>query len=147
MPSAATKNVHNVRATRRDGKLRQISLDVTKKATVQIDFDLSNANVVVTIGSNTYIVVPQPPPEAVAYLNDDGTETYAVLLKEGEATRTDAKKTNIVLDGDATFNVGHSKLEMKDDKVFHQGQWYKAGDEITINGRTALIKESVDIKK
>ena len=135
-------NVHNVRATRRNGCLRQIKLDIPRKITVQIDFDLSNRNVVITIGDRTYIVVPQPPPEPILFQCDDGQALPAVLLKHGESTRTDDLTTSVVLDGDDKFKIGHDTLQTENDKVLYRGKWYKPGDEIVVNGRTAKIQES-----
>lgn len=136
------KNTHNVQATRRNGCLRRITLDFPKKSSIAIDFDLSNRNVVLTIGAKTYIIVPQPPPEPIVYKTDDGQDLSAVLLKKGAATRTDDLTTNVVLDGDASFKIGHSTLQTDNDKVLYKGKWYKPGDDIVVNGRSAKIQES-----
>lgn len=138
-------NTHRVRATRRNGRLRAINLDIPRKSSMQIDFDNSNGNVVLTIGTKTYIVVPEPPPESVLYQVDEKETHQAVLLKEGAATRTDDLTANVILDGNQTFKIGHSTLESQDDKVCYKGKWYSPGDEITINGRTAKIQESKNL--
>lgn len=132
---------YNVTATRSEGKLRQVSFKI-KKDEVQMDFDHSNNSLVLKIAGKIFVIYPEALPENVNYKDDKDQVYSAVVLKEGVSSRTDTKEKNVILDGNQKFKIGHCAIETNDDKVLYNGKWYEDGQELTIGGRTAVIKKT-----
>jgi hypothetical protein len=143
--AATMANAHEVEGFRIGDRLQRIAFTVNgkKKSRVQLELD-EDGSAVLTIGAKVYVLIPEPEPKSVIF-SSSGSDYEALVLKQGETVTASEPQKAFLLDGNSSFNVHGEDVTTRDNSVLYNGRWYSEGDEITINGRTAIIHSTPSI--
>lgn len=129
-------NKHFLRCTKTDNKISEIRFETTGKAKVSIIIE--DRDIVLQINKKHYVLTPVDPPKSTVFQVADKSFNARVMSNQTTHSKLDDDEL-LILDGDNNYNINGHELDVEDDVITYDGQVYREGDTITIDGREAVI--------